>query len=457
MYSQSIEEYKAGSQLSGDHNGSELASAMEQGFRSADWEGAVRNGIETAVEQRTTGNSSAYDIAALYAELGDKDQGFRWLTTSYLEHDTELVGLKTDASFDPIRSDPRFAELVQKVGLPQDGQLNTSEKQQGDKHGTQNPEAYELYLKGRSYLDNQTLSNLKTAVSYFNQAIAKDSNYALAYSGLARAYAFLPDYGDSPVEDHPKAMAAARTARELDPTLSEPHGVLGGQTMFQDWDIPAGVAEFKKAVKLDPNNARVHDRYAFNIAIIGGMEQEALAEINRAHQLDPASQAITYDLGAIHTYARRFDEAIAVCKKLADEHPTNAQAHDCLANAYWGKQMYSQVIEEYVVEEKLSHDELHAALIDGFRSGGWPGALTKYIEVLKAQRRTQPSSAYGSAYQIAESYAELSDKDQAFEWLNTAYQEHDEDLMGLKTDFGFDPIRSDPRFAELVRKMGLPQ
>ena len=340
-------------------------------------------------------------------------------------------------------------------------QVSTSEKQQAGKQGTQNPEAYELYLKGRSYLDKQTLSDLKTAVSYFNQAIAKDPGYALAYSGLARVYAFLPDYGDSPVEDHPKAMALARKAMELDPTLAEPHLVLGGQIMYQDWDIAGGVAEFKKAVELDPNNAQVHDRYALNISIVAGMEQEALAEINRAHQLDPLSQDISYDLGLIHIYARRFDEAIAVCKKLATESPTYAGAHDCLAETYWGKRMYSQSLEEFKVEIQLSGDrnesERASAMEQGFRSGGWKGALSKSIETLKAQRKTQPSSAYGSACRIADAYAELGDKDQAFRWLNTAYQEHDEGLMGLKTDYYLDPLRSDPRFAELVRKVGLPQ
>jgi len=344
---------------------------------------------------------------------------------------------------------------------PNGQQLSTSEKQQVSKQSTQNPEAYALYLKGRSYLDKQTLSDLKTAVSYFNQAIAKDPAYALAYSGLARTYAFLPDYGDSPVEDHPKAMAFAGKALELDPTLSEPHLVLGGQIMFQDWDIAGGVTEFKKAIELDPNNAQVHDRYAFNISIVGGMEQEALAEINRAHQLDPLSPDISYDLGFIHIYARRFDEAIAVCKKLANENPTYAGAHDCLAEAYWEKRMYSQSLEEFKIEIQLSGDrsesERASGMEQGFRSGGWKGALRKSIETLQAQRETQPSSAYGSACRIANAYAELGDKDQAFRWLNTAYQEHDEGLMGLKTDYYLDPVRSDPRFAELVRKVGLPQ
>ncbi len=146
-----------------------------------------------------------------------------------------------------------------------------------------------------------------------------------------------------------------------------------------------------------------------------------------------------------------------MCKKLANENPTFAMAHECLANAYWGKKMYPQVIEEWKTYGKLSGDpsdsEYASAVEQGFRSAGWNGALRKGIEASLAQRKT----GYSSAYVIAESYAELGDKDQAFRWLNTAFQEHDQLLIGLKTDFTLDSLHSDPRFAELVRKVGLPQ
>jgi tetratricopeptide (TPR) repeat protein len=335
-------------------------------------------------------------------------------------------------------------------------QPSTSEGQQVSKQGTQNPEAYALYLKGRSYWAKRTRADLETAVSYFNQAIAKDPGYAMAYAGLADCYAMLPTYGAS-VEDIPKAKAAALKAIELDPTLSRPHVNLGGMKMAWEWDFAGGEAEFKKALELDPNDSHAHQRYANNLKLLGGREQDALAEINRAHQLDPLSLAISVDVGNVYAFARRFDEAIAVCKKVANENPTFLDAHECLANAYWGKKMYPQVIEEWKAYGKLSGDrndsEYAAALEQGFRSGGWEGALSKSIETLQAQHKTGDSSAYT----IAEAYAELGDKDQAFQWLNIAYQEHDEGLMGLKTDFLLDPLRSDPRFAELVRKVGLPQ
>jgi adenylate cyclase len=339
---------------------------------------------------------------------------------------------------------------------PNDQQLSTPERQKV-KQGTQNPEAYALYLKGRSYWNKRTLSDLETAVSYFNQAIAKDLGYALAYAGLADTYAVMPDYSGSTSEDIPKANAAARKALELDATLGRPHAVLGYNKVMHEWDFAGGEAEFKKALALDPDDATAHQWYAECIGETGGREQEALAEINRAHQLDPLSPIISYDLGRNHILARQYDEAIAVCKKVANENPTFTMAHYCLSVAYWGKRMYLQSIEEFKVASQLSGDrnesELASAMDQGFRSDGWKGAYRRGIEASLAQRKTGSSSAYT----IATMYAELGEKDQAFQWLNTAFEEHDEDLLGLKTDSSFDPIRSDPRFAELVRKVGLPQ
>jgi TolB-like protein/predicted Ser/Thr protein kinase/Tfp pilus assembly protein PilF len=335
--------------------------------------------------------------------------------------------------------------------------LSSSDKQQVTKQGTQNPEAYELYLKGRYTWNRRTSSNIATAISYFNQAIAKDPGYALAYSGLADAYSVLPVVGGTSSENYPKSNAAARKALELDGTLAHPHAVLGRNEINYDWDFAGGEVEFKKAFQLDPNDADAHRYYAVCIGSIGGREQEALAEINRAQQLDPLSPVISSVTGLIHTLSRRYDEAIAVCKKAVTDDPTYALAHRRLAYSYWGKRTYPQVIEEWKAYGQLSGDrnesDFASALEQGFRSAGWKGALTKGIAARQAQRKTGYSSAYG----IAQLYADLGDKDQAFRWLNSAYQERNEGLVGLKTDFLLDPLRSDSRFAELVRKVGLPQ
>jgi len=335
--------------------------------------------------------------------------------------------------------------------------LSSSEKQRVTKQGTRNPEAYDLYLKGRYYWNKRTTADLETAISFFNQAVVKDPGYALAYSGLADVYSILPYYGGTPSENFPKSNAAARKALELDATLAHPHAVLGANEMDYDWDFAGGEAEYKKAFELDPSDATAHQWYAQDIAWIGGRPQEAITEINSAHQLDPLSPVISVRVGSVYIQARQYDEGIVICEKVAKENPTFAIAHDCLANGYWGKHMYPQVIEEWKAFSRLSGDrngsEFASAMEQGFRSAGWKVALTKGIEVRQAQRKT----GYSSAYKVAALYADLGDKDAAFRWLSTAYQERDWQLVSLKTDFSLDPIRSDPRFAELVLKVGLPQ
>ena len=395
-------------------------------------------GVSALVSGRLTPHGDNVEVSA---ELTDVRDNTEIWGQHYTGKSTELIALQQQIAGD-------IAERLR-------SKLSTSERQKVTKQGTQNPEAYELYLKGLYYWNKQTSSDSATAISYFNQAIAKDPAYAQAYSGLASAY--WAGYGDAPSEVYPKSNAAARRALELDPSLALAHAVLGDNEIEYDWDFAGGEAEFKKALELDPNDATAHDFYAFDIGMIGGREQEALAEINRARQLDPLSLLISVGIGNVHMWARRYDETIAVCKRLADENPTFAEVHSCLASAYWAKRMYPEVIKEWKVYGQLYGDkkqsEFASALEQGFRLAGWKGALTKGIEIRQAQRKT----GYSSAYKIAQLYTDLGNKDQAFKWLNTAYQERDFNLIGLKTDFLLDPLRSDPRFAELVRKVGLPQ
>ena len=335
--------------------------------------------------------------------------------------------------------------------------LSTADRQQVTNQGTHDADAYSLYLKGRYAWNNRTYGELEKAISYFNQAIEKDPEYALAYSALADVYSVLPNYGGNQSEDFPKSNAAARKALELDPALAHPHAVLGSNMMQHEWDFASGEAEFKKSFELDPNDPTARQWYADDIGMIGGREQEALAEINFAHELDPQSLVITRVAGGIHVWARQYDEAIAICSKLANENPAFIIAHDCLAYAYWGKRMYPQVVEEWKTYGQLSGYRgdrgLGESMEQGFRSAGWKGALAKTIEFQQTERKT----GYFSALIIASFYSDLADKEQAFHWLDIAYQEHDWLLIGLNTYFQLDPLRSDPRFADLVRKVGLPQ
>jgi len=397
-------------------------------------------GVPALVSGRVTLRGDNIEVSAALTDVRDNTEIWG---QHYNGKTTEIISLQQQISGD-------IAERLR-------SKLSTTEKQQVTEQGTQNPEAYELYLKGRYYWNKQTLSDITAAIPYFKQAISKDPGYGLAYSGLADAYTDLPSFGGIPGENYPKSNAAARKALELDATLAHPHAVLGSNEMEYEWDFTGGEAEYKKSFELDPNDASVRQWYAFDIGMIGGREQDALSQSDRARQLDPLSPTISFEAGLIHIMARQYDDAVVVCKKVAVENPTFVPARSCLARAYWGKRVYPRVIEEWKAIGQLSADrnesDFASALEKGFRSAGWKGALTKGIEVRQAQRK----NGYSSAFRVAGMYAELGDKDQAFQWLNTAYQERDFFLFGLKTDFSLDPLHSDPRFAELVRKVGLPQ
>jgi TolB-like protein len=397
-------------------------------------------GVSALVSGRVTSRGDGIEVSAELIDVRDNTEIWE---RHYSGKGADIVSLQMQIAGD--------------IATKLRSQLSSSEKQQVTRQGTQDPEAYDLYLKGRYAWNNRTYDELEKAISYFNQAVAKDPGYALAYSGLADVYSVLPNYGGNQNEDFPKSNRAARKALELDPTLAHPHAVLGSNEMQHDWDFASGEAEFKKSFALDPNDATARQWYADDIAMIGGREQEAVTEVNRAHELDPLSPVISRVVGSVYVWERRFDQAVAICTKLANDNPTFAIAHDCLAQAYWGKRMYSQVIDEWKTCGELSgysvDSESAAAMEQGFRSAGWKGALAKAIEFRQAQRK----NGYYSAFIIATFYAELGEKEQAFHWLNIAYQEHDWLLISLNSNFRLDPLRSDPRFAELVRKVGLPQ
>ena len=338
--------------------------------------------------------------------------------------------------------------------------LSGAEKQQVAKQGTQNPEAYQFYVKGRYYWNKRTNSDIKTAIFYFNQAIDQDPGYALAYSGLADAYGVLTNNGgDEPNDVIPKSNSAAKKALELDPTLAHPHAVLGSNKMEYDWDFSGGEAEYRRALELDPSDATAHQWFSQDLSSIGGRVQESIDEANRAHQLDPLSPMISHAQSVAYKADRQFDKAIELNKRVIADNPRFGAEHVGLAFSYWGEHKYPEAIQEFRIAAELMGDknaaEFAAALDAGFHSGGWPGALRKSIEVSLTQRKAK--SGYVSSYQLAQLYADLGDKDHAFEWLDTAYQEHDYLLIALRTDYTMDSLRTDPRYAELVRKIGLPQ
>ncbi len=395
-------------------------------------------GVTALVTGRVVPRGDTIEVSAELTDVGDNTEIWG---QHYSGKSADIISLQQQIAGD----------LAEKLR----SRLSSSERQQVTRQGTQNPEAYALYLKGRYYWNKRTRADLETSISYFNQAIAKDPGYALAYAGLADAYGVLPGYGGTHPDAVPKSNAAARKALELDPTLARPHAVLGTNEMQSDWNSARGEAEFKQAFALDPSDATAHQWYAESLGALGGREQEALAEINRAHQLDPLSPIISTTIAEIHWDAHRFDDAIAACRKTIAENSTFAQVHNFLALSYWGKRQYPELIEEWKAYGQLSGErgelDFASALDRGFRAAGWKGALAKGIEVRIAQHKT----GYSFSFDIAALYADLGDREQAFHWLDIAYRERDPNIWSIKTDFRLDPLHSDPRFADLVRRMGL--
>ena len=337
--------------------------------------------------------------------------------------------------------------------------LTGAEKQQVTKQGTQNSDAYQLYVKGRYSWNKRTPADLNAAISYFNQALDKDPGYALAYAGLADTYLVMSYFDGDPNDQIPRAKAAAEKALELDPTLARPHATLGLAKFDYYWDFAGGEAEFRKAFALDPGDATAHQWFAEMLAYSGGRPQEAIDEANRAHQLDPLSGEIMYALGEVYIHDHQFEKAIEIEKQGNKDNPTFAATHFGQAWAYFGWHKYPQYIQELQTYAQLSADKNYlaysAALEEGNRSGGWPAAARKGIEVLKAHRNAKAD--FLAPYVIAELYADVGDKDHAFEWLNVAFQEHNLWMATLRTDPVMDPLHSDPRYIELVRKIGFPQ
>lgn len=313
-------------------------------------------------------------------------------------------------------------------------------------------------MKARYYWNRrQTESDLNNSIAYFNQAIAKDPGYALAYSGLADAYSVLPNYGGNPAENYPQSNAAARRALDLDVSLAHPHAVLGTNRMEYDWDFAGGEAEYKKAFELDPNDVTAYHWYSMDMSWIGGREQEAISSAHRALELDPLSPIIAVTVGTVLNGARRYDEAIAVCKKIVNENPTFAGAHLCLAQSYWGKGMHEKVVDEFTAYGRLcgnrKESDFATAMEQGYRSAGWKAALRNALEIRLAQRQAGSSSPY----EIAALYASLGEEEEAFKWLDTAYQARDLGMLRMKTDFLLDSLRTDRRLTDLVSKVGHPR
>jgi serine/threonine-protein kinase len=331
--------------------------------------------------------------------------------------------------------------------------LSGEQKKQLTKRYTDNSEAYHLYLKGRYYWNKRTAEGLKKGIEYFQEAIQKDPGYALAYSGLADSYDVLPFYSVMPPrEAYPKAKTAASKALEIDETLAEAHTSLAYALWNYDWDWAGAERENKRSIELNPNYATGHHWYGLFLIILGRHE-EAVRELTRALEIDSLSLIINTKLGVTYYYGRKYEPAIAQLRKTIELDPRFPLAHLYLGLCYEQLGKFQDAIAEFQKGLQLGENPwFSASLIHAYgRSGRWPEAQ-KELEKLQEASKTK----FVSPYFLATAYAGLDNKEKAFQWLETAYRDRVDWMTYLKVDPEFDSLRSDPRFTDLLRRIGLP-
>ena len=330
-------------------------------------------------------------------------------------------------------------------------QLSGQEQQQLTKRYTENAEAYQLYLRGRYFWNKRTPEGVKKGLEYFQQAIEKDPGYALAYSGVADSYAVGNGfYLELPVsEAREKAKAAAKKALEIDQSLAEAHTTLADGLSYYDWDFPKAEEEFKLAIAANPNYPTAHAWYSEYLSAMGRNEQ-AIAEAKRALELDPFSAAINGGLGGVFYDAREYDQAVGQLQKTLQLDPNFILVNwEDLASVYIADKKYSEAVAEWQVGASSAGDTAIAAAIgEAYKTTGLPGARRKANEYAIRKRYW---------YVVAMNYAALGQRDEAFNALEKAYAQRSGDLIFLKTETALDPLRSDPRFQALVRRMKFPE
>ena len=317
----------------------------------------------------------------------------------------------------------------------------------------QNYEAYDLYLKGQYFWNKRTIEGFERAIDYYQQAIAKDPNYARAYAGLADSYALIASYSAaSPSEYMPKARAAALRALELDKDLPEAHTALALIVQNYDYDWQTAGREFQRAIELNPNYATAHHWYAEHLMWRGRFD-EALRESERARQLDPLSLIIATDNGAILLYSRQYDRALEKLHAVHELDPSFPRVDGLTVRAYEEKGTFPDALAELEKSRPLYNSWACAELAYIYGRTGQPAQAAVALARMEEFNRGQPVDPVV----FVEPYIGMDRKDEAFLWLNKAYAQHSNALTALKVDPLYDPLRSDPRFQDLLRRVGLSQ
>ena len=342
-------------------------------------------------------------------------------------------------------------EITDKLRL----RLQGKEEERLTGHPTENVEAYQLYLKGRYYWNKRTPDGMQKAIGYFQAAIERDPGYARAYAGLADCY-HVPANPLPPREKMPLAKTAAMKALQLDDTLVEAHTALARVLFAYDWDWPGAEKEFKRAIELNPHYALAHQWYGGYLSTTGRF-READAEQKRALELEPLSLAANFEAALALYFSRNYDQAINQFQKTLELDANFPPPYTFLGAAYEQKGMFEEAIAAF--QKALSINQGPAKILAMAGLAHIYAASGRETEARKILAELQKLSehSYVQATDLALVYAGLGDKDKAFAWLDKAYEERSFSLINLKVEPRFDSLHSDPRFADLLRRIGLTQ
>jgi serine/threonine protein kinase/tetratricopeptide (TPR) repeat protein len=373
---------------------------------------------------------------------------------------TELVDVAADSQLWGRQYNRKFSEIIpvqeeiakevsEKLRLRPTGE----EQKRLTKLYTENPEAHQLYLKGRYYWNRRTGETLQKAAEYFQQAIGKDPGYALAWAGLADCYALYGFYGARPPREAiPRAKEAATRALAIDDRLAEPHAALGYVKTHYDWDWPGAEREFQRAIELNPSYATAHQWYSIHLQETGRLD-EAVAEAKRAQDADPLSLMVSSVAGRTFYFARLYDQSIQQLRKTLEMDPNFPRAHWFLAMAYEQVARQDEAIAE--CQKALSLSGREPAVLGVLGHAYAVSGRTAQARKVLAELKDLSKQRYVAPFDIALVYAGLGDKVHALEWLTKAYQDHSVGVTWIKVDPRFDGLRGEPSFQDLLRRMNL--
>lgn len=395
----------------------------------------VQAGRELKVDAVLTGRVLQHNGALIIqTDLVDVNDGSQLWGEKYDCKPTDLIQVQKQIA----------AQISDNLQL----RLSGETKNKVTRNYTENTEAYRSYLQGRYYWNKRTPEGFQKGVEHFQRAIENDPNYALAYVGLADSYALLGAYGVlPPAEAMPRAGAAARKALELDTSLAEAHASLGLTAFLYDWNWALAEKEFSNAIRLKPGYPTSHHWYG-EYFIAMGRTADALAELKKAQELDPLSTIIYTDIGRAYYFNRRYDKAASECREALEMEPAFLQSHVCLALVFEQKSMYGEALAEVQSLTEGKHPVMLARILAA------TGRREEALQILNEMER-ESSERYVSPYSFVMLFTGLGDKERAFEWLEKAYADRSEWLAYLKVDPRLDPLRSDARFVEMLRRMKL--